>query len=114
MKIQESVKELELHHGGEELKTGDYTGILAHLLALKTLKKFTIDCEYNNEIFTVLSKIQVSNPSVDTLAINNVPSGADLKQASFPRLFPNAKDIKITQYAMTITAFSMDFFRIGV
>jgi hypothetical protein len=110
MKIQKSVKELEVHHGEEEFKIGDFTGILAHLFSLKTLKKVTIGCEYNKEIFKVLSKIQVSNPSVDTLTILKVPSGADLKQASFPRLFPNAKDIKITQYTMTTIAYSIDIF----
>jgi hypothetical protein len=110
MKIQKSVTELELHHGEEEFKIGDYTGILTHLFSLKTLKKVTIGCEYNKEIFKVLSKIQVNNPSVDTLTILKVPEGADLKQASFPRLFPNANNIKVTRYTMTTTAYSIVFF----
>jgi hypothetical protein len=94
LKIQESVTELKFYLGGEELKTGDYTGILAHLLALKTLKKVTIGCEYNNEIFVVLTKISICNPSVDTLVIKNVASGADLK--SFPKFFPCVTNLTIT------------------
>jgi hypothetical protein len=110
VKIQESVKELELHLGGEELKTGDHTGILTHLLSLKTLRKVTIGCEYSNEIFTVLSKIQVSNPAVDTLTIKNVPAGADLQPIS--KFFPNATHLKITwEKTFGIYHHDRDFFQ---
>jgi hypothetical protein len=97
LKIQESIVELELHFGEEELKKNDYagSGILTHLLSLKSLKKLDIGCEYSKEIFTVLSKIQLCNPSVQSLTIMNPPvREADLK--SLPTFFPNITQFKIT------------------
>jgi hypothetical protein len=94
MKIQESVKELKFYSGRDELKTGDYTEILKHLFSLETLKKVTLGCEYNNEIFVVLTKISICNPVVETLISKNVPSGADFK--SFSKFFPCVTDLKIT------------------
>jgi hypothetical protein len=94
MKIQDSVTDLEFGICEEDVKTNDYTGILSHLLSLKTLKKVTISCEYETIIFTVLSKIQVSNPGIETLVIKNHPSEADLK--TLPKIFPCITNLKIT------------------
>jgi hypothetical protein len=96
VKIQESVEELELHFDPDEveLKPLDHAGMLTHLLGLKSLKKLVIGCVYDNEIFAVLSKIQLCNPSVESLTIMNPDSGADLK--SLPLFFPNVTHLKIT------------------
>jgi hypothetical protein len=96
MKVQKSVVELEFAISRKNVKTYDYAGFLTHLLALKTLKKVTIDCEYEDRFFTVLSKINLCNPTMDTLIIMNLPSGADLKLPSFQKLFPNVNNLKIT------------------
>jgi hypothetical protein len=93
MKIQESVVELMLEVDEEELKTHDYAGTLTHLLSLKSLKKLTFGCQYENEIFNVFSKINLYNPAVDTLTIKNLNPEADLK--SLPKFFPNVSDLKI-------------------
>jgi hypothetical protein len=94
MKIQESVAELELSIGDGELKNHDYAGILTHLLSLKSLKKLAINCHDSNEIFTVFSKFNLCNPVVDTLIIQNLASGANLKW--LPKFFPSVTDLKIT------------------
>ncbi len=93
MKIQESVTELELLFSGQQLKDLNYVGILEHLFNLKSLKKLTIDYRHV-KITSILPKLKVCNPSVDTLIIMKPLSGADLKPIS--KFFPNVTDLKIT------------------
>jgi hypothetical protein len=111
MELQESVVELELHIGNE-LKAHDYAGILVHLLSLKSLKKLTVGCQYGNEIFTVFSKIDVCNPTVENLIIKNTSSGADLK--SLPKCFPNVSDLKITWDNYNVQAFQSRRFSVDL
>jgi hypothetical protein len=93
MKIQESVKELEFGID-EKSSNHNYAGILTHLFNLKTLKKVTIDCEFEQDTLTALSSLKVCNPSVDTLIILKPLSGADLKSIS--KFFPSVIYLKIT------------------
>jgi hypothetical protein len=93
MKIQESVTELELLFSGQQLKDHDYAGVLTHLLGLKTLKKVTIDYR-QAEITSILLRLKVCNPSVDTLIIKKPPSDTNLKSIS--KFFPNVTDLKVT------------------
>jgi hypothetical protein len=103
MEMQESVVELELNVGEKELKNHDYTEILTHLLSLESLKKLTIGCQNGNEIFTAFSKINLCNPAVNTLAFENLPSGADLK--SLTKFFPSVTDLKSTWDSYSFQAF---------
>ncbi len=95
MKIQESVTELKfVIHEEYRLKDRHYAGFLTHLLNSETLKKVTIDCQYNNEIISILSSLKVCNPAVDTLIIMKLPTfRVDFK--FLPKFFPCVTDLKI-------------------
>jgi hypothetical protein len=97
MKIQESVTELALAFGRDELMepNRNYSGALTHLLSLESLKKFSFDCACEEHFFELFSNLKIFNPAVETLIIENPhPLYADL--ASLPKLFPNVTDLKIT------------------
>ncbi len=97
VKIQESVVELELSIQEEELEIRNQKkpGILTHLLGLKSLKKVTIDCKYEEDIPEVFPGLKVCNPAVETLIIANPYLRVDhLKSLS--KFFPNVTDLKIT------------------
>jgi hypothetical protein len=98
VKIQESVVELKLTIGYKKLtgRNHNYDGILTHLLSLKSLKKFTIDCNERRKIFAIFSRLKIYNPAVETLIVLNPPcEGTDL--TSLSKFFPNVIDLKITR-----------------
>jgi hypothetical protein len=112
VKIQESVVELELSIQEEELESRNQKkpGILTHLLSLKSLKKVTIDCKYEEDIPEVFPRLKVCNPAVETLIIANPYLRVDhLKSLS--KFFPNVTDLKITWPNVTFTNFprNVDF-----
>ncbi len=104
MKIQESVTELEF--GIYEVNPMNHAGLLTHLLNLKTLKKVTFHCDYEEGTLTILSSLKVCNPAVETLIIVKPPFEANLKSIS--KFFPNTTDLKATwDYNPSIRIFSM-------
>jgi hypothetical protein len=97
LKIQESVTEFKLFLSYRELMESnhDYTGVLNHLLSLKSLEKFSLECNEDEEILEVFSRLMVSNPAVDTLIIQN-PTCLCPDLTALPKLFPSITDLKIT------------------
>jgi hypothetical protein len=96
MKIQKSVEDLNFNISEVELKNNnDYTEILTHLLNVVTLKKLQIHC--GNMIFTPASKINVYNPTVETLDIMIAnPTETDLQK--LPHFFPNVTNLEFTWF----------------
>jgi hypothetical protein len=111
MKIQESVVELELAIGYNELMEANpnYAGILTHLLNLKSLKKITIDCGNAVDFLEVFSRLKICNPVVNTLTIKS-PHHLDADLSSFPKLFPNVTDLKITWPLVSFLGFPFNYF----
>ncbi len=68
IKIQESVTEFKLNILEEELweRDGSYAEILTHLVTLKSLKKLTLDCNYEENIMEVFSQMEICNPAVES------------------------------------------------
>jgi hypothetical protein len=93
MKIQESVRGLKLSFIEDELMNRNYAEILTHLLSLKSLKKFTVDCADDDGTMELFQRLKICNPAVDTLTILNPEENVDL--SSFPKFFPNVTDLKI-------------------
>jgi hypothetical protein len=111
MKIQESVAELELAIGYDELMkyNPSYAGILTHLLNLKSLKKVTIDCRTVEDFLEIFSNLKICNPTVETLTIQS-PHHLDADLSSFPQLFPNVTHLKITWPHVSYFEFPFDYF----
>ncbi len=83
--------------GDDGSKYKNYTELLIDMLGLKTLKKVTIDCEFEEDTLRVLSNLKVCNPAVDTLVLVKPLLDADLK--IFPKFFPNVTDLEITWFS---------------
>jgi hypothetical protein len=97
MKIQESVTEFKFSVQEDDMWDQDagYTEILTHLLSLKSLKKFSLDCNYGEDFLTFFSHLKVCNAAVEALIVEN-PSYYGTDFSPLPKLFPNVTDLKIT------------------
>jgi hypothetical protein len=115
VKLQESVTELKLsiHEEALEGRNQKNPGILTHLLSLKSLKKVTIDCEFDDQTLEVFPRLKICNPAVETLTIEN-PYLHLHHFRSFPKFFPNVTDLKITWPSVTFYKFHLQAFNVDL